>query len=169
MRSSALDEVTADVLRQAEISDGVVRLPDVQLSRDLYVKVNKALESIGGKWSRKQGGHVLSEPDAEERLAAMLASGTVTPVDKLGFFPTPAPLVTRLLEFAQVQPDHTVLEPSAGQGAISSRLLEIVPASQLHLVELQRKHADVLASQGYEHLTVGDFMEADFPCLSTGS
>jgi predicted RNA methylase len=159
-----LDEVTAGVLRRAEIVDGVLRLPDEQLKRELYVKVNKALVAIGCKWNRKAGGHLLGEADSAERLAAMLATGSVPAIDKLGYFPTPAPLVNRLLELAEVRREHSVLEPSAGRGAISSRLLEIVPASQLHVVELQQKHADVLAVQGYKHLRVGDFMETDFPC-----
>ena len=163
-RATLIDDATVGVLRRATISGDVLKLPEEQLDRDLYVKVDKALKAIGGRWNRKAGGHVFGETDSAERLAAILATGEVRPIDKLGYFPTPAPLVDRLLELAEVGPEHTVLEPSAGQGAISRRLLEIVPAAQLHVVELQQKHADILAGQGYEHLTVGDFMEADFPC-----
>jgi hypothetical protein len=35
------------------------------------------------------------------------------------FYPTPAPVVAQMLAAAELQPDHAVLEPSAGDGAIA--------------------------------------------------
>lgn len=48
-----------DVLQRAVITDNSLVLPD-QLDRKLYEKVNKALESAGGIWSRKDNAHLFA-------------------------------------------------------------------------------------------------------------
>lgn len=165
MKTLKLDEATLDVLQRADVEDGVLRLPGEQLSRELYLRVNKALSAIGGKWNRQLGGHVFEEPDWAVQLESMLQSGEATPKDKLGFFPTPPHLVDRLLDLAEISRGQRVLEPSAGHGAISTRLLDLAGPQNLYVVELQERHAAVLAEQGYRHLHIGDFMKAEFPCL----
>lgn len=37
---------------------------------------------------------------------------------KVGFFPTPRAVIDRMIEEADIQPDHSILEPSAGMGSI---------------------------------------------------
>ena len=39
-----------------------------------------------------------------------------------GFFPTPKPIISRMLELADIQPGERVLEPSAGKGDILDML-----------------------------------------------
>lgn len=46
----------SDVIKACTIVGNIVKLPDVQLERKLYVDVAKSMELIGGKW---KGGKVL--------------------------------------------------------------------------------------------------------------
>ena len=48
-----MDKMTA--LKACTVENNVVKLPDVQLDRKVYLEVKKALELIGGKW---KGGKV---------------------------------------------------------------------------------------------------------------
>ena len=48
-----------------------------QLDRALYVKVNKALEAMGGKWNRKAGGHIFSE-DPRPQVEGLLETNSLT-------------------------------------------------------------------------------------------
>lgn len=41
-------------------SDGLLGKITTTLDRSQYVAVNKALETMGGKWNKKQGGHVFT-------------------------------------------------------------------------------------------------------------
>lgn len=91
-----------------------------RLDRKAYTSVDKVLQALGGKWSKKQQSHVfVGEEPAEERIERVLATGTVTLVrDDLAFFPTPPKLAYRLATAAEVERGDTVLEPSAGMGAL---------------------------------------------------
>jgi hypothetical protein len=75
-----------------------------------------------------------------------------------GFFPTPRPVIERMLELAELETEHRILEPSCGKGDIVEAIQEKVPGAYLHAVELNRTLADVLAAKG---LTVdfADFLE----------
>lgn len=116
-----------------------------QLDRGDYVRLNEAMEAIGGTWSRKHKAHVFEGKDARAVVAAALAAGEVTTAKDLGFFATPFPLAARLVDdLAEVQPGHRVLEPSAGDGAIVRVLLSIVDV-QVVAVEIDPGRAAQLA------------------------
>lgn len=157
----AVDPAVLDVLRSAEIDGGAVTIAG-QLDRDLYVRVDKALKGIGAKWDRRARRHLFTEPEGEALLREMIDGGEERRIDAKGFFPTPLPLIEQMVDAAQVWSHHTVLEPSAGRGAIVDYLLNecFVAPENLWAVELQRKHADHLA---VPNVIVGDFMEATPP------
>ncbi len=114
-------ETVLDVLARSTCDGKTLTLPE-QLDRKLYLEVAKALELLGGKWSKKQKCHVFDE-DAQPLIDDLVATGTVVDLKKTyQFFPTPDPVVKRLIELAELQPDMTVLEPSAGDGAIAHAL-----------------------------------------------
>lgn len=87
-----------------------------QLDRQMYEKVNKALDAMGGKWNRKSGGHVF-KTDPRPSVDGLLENGALT-VERDGFFETPRKVVERMLELVELDSDTRVLEPSAGMGAI---------------------------------------------------
>lgn len=90
-----------------------------QLDRSMYVKVNKVLEAAGGKWNKKQKCHCF-DTDASDRIDQIIISGEVeVPKDEFNYFPTPKNIVDILIKEAKLESNMTVLEPSAGQGAIA--------------------------------------------------
>jgi len=152
----------ADILARAEVSGNALYLP-TGLDRATYLAVNKVIEAMGGGWNKQQRAHLFSRTAATV-LTEALDQGAVTPLSKNGYFPTPPALVARLLELAGIEPHHTVLEPSAGQGAIADEIVKIVGHERLFLVEIQSENLTVLAEKGYAYpkLAPGDFMRTMF-------
>jgi protein-L-isoaspartate O-methyltransferase len=151
-----LDGDVLDVLAAAETEGNALRLTG-QLDRALYVKVGKAIEAAGGKWNRKAQAHLFSG-DAAATIAGLLEDGAVTSEQATQqFYPTPPAVVDRLLALAGLEQSYAVLEPSAGQGAIASRLAPLVAA--VDCIELHEQHATAIRDAGYaRNLTVGDFL-----------
>lgn len=89
----------------------------------LYQRVNEVLEAVGGRWTKSEGAH-LFPIDAAEALAPVLATGEVVTLGEkrtlAQYFPTPEPVVDQLIALAALEPGMTVLEPSAGSGAIAT-------------------------------------------------
>jgi predicted RNA methylase len=112
-----LSSEVRDVLECAIVTGNRLALTG-QLDRKQYEKVNKVLELMGGKWSRKEKAH-LFEDDAEQVVADAVATGAVIDFRKeFQFFETPPPIATKLAGLALLAPDQAVLEPSAGRGSL---------------------------------------------------
>lgn len=125
------------------------------LERTLYVRTNKVLEAAGGVWKRGMKAHVF-QGDANDAIEQILLTGQITVAQNFGYFPTPAPIVARLLQLAHIEPGMVVLEPSAGQGAIARPVSEITTVDG---IELLQGNADKLQAGGYlRDLVVGDFL-----------
>lgn len=122
-----LDQDILRILSGLQIDGVNVKITE-QLDRKLYVKVNEVLETLGGKWSKKQKAHVFAE-NPQASLDEVIDFGELeTSREKQkadGFFETPPDLARKLVEMADVQTWHFVLEPSAGKGAIVRAALEL--------------------------------------------
>lgn len=140
-----IDPAVSGILSRATVDGNAITI-NGQLDRAMYVKVNKVLEAAGGKWNRKAQAHLFPEP-AAPILAALQADGTVLTAQDEGWFPTPPPVVARILMLAGLQPGMKVLEPSAGDGAIAG------PAASwgcaVDCVELNAKRATALRAAGF--------------------
>lgn len=94
-----------------------------RLTPTLYQRVNEVLEAVGGRWAKTEGAH-LFPVHAAEALAPVLATGEVVTLGEkrtlAQYFPTPEPVVEQLIALAALEPGMTVLEPSAGSGAIAT-------------------------------------------------
>jgi phospholipid N-methyltransferase len=79
-----------------------------------------------------------------------------------GFFPTPKPVVSRMLQLIDIQPGERVLEPSAGKGDILDMLREHHPDAEVTAIEVNGEVLDVLQAKGHdaEH---GDFLYHQAP------
>jgi len=112
----------------------------------------------------------LQPPDPErEELREKLEQITQTEVvvnHDPDFFPTPMPLVWRMVELANIQADDVVLEPSAGDGRIAKYILDNEPAPKdIVICEVNPAALQVLSGikglsvHGYDFLdfTVGGF------------
>lgn len=122
-----------EVLQQCKVEGTIIKLPDTQFDRKLYLDVAKALNLIGGKWKGgKVAGFVFQEDPTE--LLKQIANGEKRNLKKeYQFFATPDELADELVRLADIgerwtNPSFRILEPSAGQGAI--------------IKAIQRRHTD---------------------------
>ena len=121
-----------------------------QLDRKLYLAVNKVLERIGGKWNRKAKAHVF-DGDPTDRLNNVIECGELDPKIKTGYFPTPAKIVDKMIELANLERGQTILEPSAGQGHIADRIctkIGIHP-EDIEICEILPENVHILEEKGY--------------------
>lgn len=75
-----------------------------------------------------------------------------------GFFPTPPAVIRRILELADIQSNHSVLEPSCGKGDLIDALKNQHPSATLHAIELNLTLSDVLSAKRHD-VEFGDFLE----------
>lgn len=118
-----------------------------------YAQVKKALLTAGGKY--KRCGFEFTE-DAQQIKDRLLGGEVINDKKKFQFFATPEPLAKKLVKMADIQPHHCILEPSAGQGAISNLILEI--NKDCTVVELMPENIKALTRQGY-NVTEGCFLK----------
>lgn len=78
--------------------------------------------------------------------------------DLPGFFPTPRPVIERMLELASIDRGQRVLEPSCGKGDILDILKEECPDIELQAIERNYSLSDVLSAKGHA-VTFADFLE----------
>ena len=157
MRVVQIDDQVKDVLQGAQVEGNLIRITQ-QLDRDLYVRVNKVLEALGGKWNRGMRGHVFAEP-AADKLAQALGTGKAVDIKKsYEFFPTPGHVVMTMLNLAPPSAGMKILEPSAGRGAIADVVRDMCPDCTLELVEIEEGNRKDLKARG--HKIVGkDFLK----------
>lgn len=126
-----------------------------QLARDLYIRVNKALEAMGGKWDRKAGGHVF-KLDPRSSVDGLLENGSLA-IERDGFFETPDAVIDRMFELVPPpSPGPLVLEPSAGLGAIARRLV----GQNLTLVEKNEQRCGALRTE-FKNVICADFLSIE--------
>lgn len=125
-----------------------------QLDGKTYAAVNAIAEAAGGKWNKKARVH-LFPGDARSAIDAAIESGAVTRKQDLGQFDSPPAVVARILELAQIRAGMSVLEPSAGLGAIAHAAA--AAGAVVTCVELDPNRAAVLKIEGFKVLA-GDFL-----------
>lgn len=117
-----------DILKNCSVEGNIVKLPPEQLDRKLYCEVAKSLELIGGKWKGgKTAGFVF--PNDPTELLEQIANGEKRNLKKeYQFFATPDDLADYAVSLADIKPEHSILEPSAGQGAIIQAINKQLPS-----------------------------------------
>ena len=149
-----VDQEVLAIISSGIIEGNIFRIMGGQLDRKIYVAVNEVLENMGGKWNRKLGGHLFEE-DPTDKIENLIETGESVNEKKLyQFYETPALIVEKMIELAGIKENHSVLEPSAGHGAIATRLLKNDPIC----LEIDPKKCDVLFSKGLRTACV-DFLK----------
>jgi predicted RNA methylase len=131
-----LPQVREVLARCAFYSDRVV-LPSDPLPRPLYEAVNKVLDAQGGKWNKKAKAHLFPTGlDPRVVFAEALASGTIVHEKQTRqAFYTPPEIAALAVKRAEIGAPAvtTVLEPSAGEGA----LIAALPAGVTRIVAFE--------------------------------
>ncbi len=131
-------------LQRATICGSQVQLTQ-QLSRPLYMEVNRVLMCLGGEWNKKAKAHVF-DGDAGDLIAEAVATGEVTDAKKeFQFFETPIELARRMVKLAGIKPEDRILEPSAGKGGILEAIFESGPRYRRRSLRTQSRPSGIFA------------------------
>ncbi len=157
VRPTRIPEDVQGVLNGLVIEGCNVRIVD-QLPKRLYDKVNACLQIIGGTWHSGQKAHMFDE-DPTSMLDTLIARGEVYTARDYEFFATQPPLVSKVIASARIQPGMTVLEPSAGRGALAMAAAEIVGKANVTCFELMPENVAFLKQLGFAQDGPVDFLE----------
>lgn len=141
----------ADKLLRTEIdtSGGYYSIRDTGKYRDTSEQARQLQALIDSK--------AFAESLAERKLESEIADILLSPPE--GFFPTPRPICERLIELADIQPGHRILEPSAGTGHLADVIEELAPpTATLRCGEIVPKLREILEKKGYP-VVASDFLE----------
>lgn len=105
-------------------------------------EAEKVLMAIGAV---KAGRHWQFDYDPTEVLDQVVCSGCIPDHKSHQFYPTPESVAALSVELAQIGPEHTCLEPSAGQGGLA----DMMPSTRTICVEISDLHCQILKAKGY--------------------
>lgn len=151
-----ISEAALKVLKEGEIECNQFRIVGPRVSLRLYKELDRLFQGMGGKWDGQAKAHVFAA-DPSEAINKMIATGQSDHPRDYGYFPTPALFAKHLVEKADIHPGMTVLEPSAGQGAIAQHIAMHVGFHGVTLVELLEQNIKVLR-QVFPQAIQGDFL-----------
>lgn len=143
----------------------LVTMPE--LGREDYLATNQVLQEAGGTWSRRDKAHVFAT-DPTESLARFRDQGKMLrKKDEFSFFPTPASVATTAVDalLAGGYQPQTILEPSAGDGALIRAVRAKLPDVTIKAIEIDPSHGEALsratAGAGKSAVTIGDFLKLE--------
>jgi phospholipid N-methyltransferase len=150
-----------DTLKNSKIEGMVVKLPEGQLDRNVYLEVKNKLELIGGSWKGgKVSGFVFNEDPTD--LLSQIANGENRNLKKeFQFFGTPNELADDLVNMSNLESHHTVLEPSAGQGAIVKAIQRVISSKEVFCYELMPLNQTFLKRIEGVNLIGDDFLQGN--------
>jgi hypothetical protein len=107
-----------------------------------YQEALRVLISIGGVLARS--GDIEFDYHAQAVIAEIINSGCIPDQKSHQYYPTPESIARTVIELADIGPEDTVLEPSAGQGGIS----DFLPKERTVCVEISDLHCKILDAKG---------------------
>lgn len=103
--------------------------------------------ALGGKWKSRVGFEFPPDVDALEMVRVAREQGAILDPKEADFYETPAELVERVCDAAELAQGMMVLEPSAGQGALAVMAKEGY-GCDVYCVEALPKHRAILKKHG---------------------
>lgn len=154
IKSNIMNTLNSD-LSKCKISGNVVFLPPIQGEKlEDYAGVKKALINAGAKYQRST---FVFPNDAQPYIDRITGGESVNIKKGFQFFPTPQKIATMMALHLDFEAYHTILEPSAGQGALIEALYEIrCPELEIHYCELMDINRDIVAKKQLKTKFMGD-------------
>lgn len=154
-----------EILKHCTLENNILKLPQVQFNKKSYAEAKKWIEEAGGSW---QGGKIqgFTFPFNPERVFSMLKEGKRCNLQQdYQFFETPADVADWLVMLAGgIYEDDTVLEPSAGRGALVKAIHRACPSVTVECYELMPENREFLHT-----LSNVILLDEDFTKDSVGS
>jgi len=154
-----IDKEILEIIDAGNSKDNIYFLPNIQLDRKVYLKVNKVLQALGGKWNRKAKGHIFDKP-IEDAIENVILTGEVVDKKKeLQFFETPEKIADKLCILANAidLKDKVIWEPEAGRGAILKSIKKFNPDANIYWFEFDAENSDYIKT-----LSIGEQIGNDF-------
>ena len=147
-----------EILRHCTLENNILKLPQVQFNKKSYAEAKKWIEEAGGSW---QGGKVQGFTFSfnAERVFSILKDGKRCNLQQeYQFFETPDGVADWLVMLAGgIHEDDTVLEPSAGRGALIKAIHRACPSVMVECYEMMPENRELLHSLGNVILLGEDF------------
>lgn len=147
-----------EILKHCTLENSILKLPAVQFNKKSYAEAKKWIEEAGGSW---QGGKIqgFTFPFNPERVFSILKEGKRCDLQKdFQFFETPADIADWLVMLAGgIYEGDTVLEPSAGRGALIKAIHRACPSVMVECYELMSENREFLCSMPNVILLGEDF------------
>ena len=162
-QAQRLEQIQSTLRKLAEMHENRTISPELT---DLTscAAVERALFQAGSQSAIQRIYREAAREEAAEVRAGRMEREALLQ-DIPGFFPTPREAARRLVNFALVEPDHTVLEPSAGVGWLIDAVLNEAPRARVSYCEVNFYLLDVLrlkySEKGNVHFITRDFEELD--------
>ena len=122
----------------------ITRFRNRELSVDDTIEIENKIRAIG-----VANNYQLPADIREYRLKQLLER--VFEEDKSEqFYPTPIPIVRRMIQEANIQSGMRILEPSAGKGNIADLVREMHPDVTIECIEINAIRAEILRLKGYK-------------------
>lgn len=151
-----------EFIKQCIPSGNNLLFPPIELDRPVYNEVKKLLEGVNGRWDKKIKGFVFKSA-VEPYLERLLDGEKINLTKEFQFFETPTDVCDRLVNLAGIGADFngTILEPSAGRGAIISAVHKIIPNTIVDVCELMPENREYLKTLSNISFVGDDFLKAD--------
>lgn len=150
-----------EILKHCTLQDNVLRLPAVQFNKKSYADAKKWIEEAGGSWT---GGKVqgFTFPFNADRVFSRLKEGKRCNLkQEYQFFETPEDVADWLVMLAGgVHESDTVLEPSAGQGALVKAIHRACPHVTVDCFELMPENMELLQKMPGVRIMGDDFTKS---------
>lgn len=150
---------TKEILEKSTIDNLYLRLPKITLDRKEYMDVKKEIEKIGGKWKGGKVSAFVFVKNPKEKIKKILSGQKINLKQDFQFFETPKNIVNQIITLADIQPENSILEPSAGQGAIIEELNK-VSEQQVRFYEPMDDNLCIILEKNLDSFYLGpDFLK----------
>ncbi len=112
-----LTERQRELLARVVAKDNIANFDGPQIPD--WKALKDVMNALGGKWKSRVGFVFSDDVYVHEVLRVARESGEILDPRAADFFETPPPLVEQVCEWAELKQGLSVLEPSAGQGALA--------------------------------------------------
>lgn len=119
-----------------------------------YEEAREIIEKIGGVKSTNGLNAFDFEYDPRQVISKIIDFGCLPDEKSHQYYPTPEHIAKYVVDLAEIEEGHTVLEPSAGQGNIAAE----IAVGKLTCVEISKIHSEILKSKVF-NVIQGDFLE----------
>jgi len=125
MKKKPISEAALNALKGEVLEGNLFQLKAGWVKAAVFRELRIIFETMIGTWSKEEKGFKFTACP-KRMIEEMIASGGYIHPPDYGYFPTPATLAESLVEKAKLQWPMTVLEPSAGQGAIAKAIAKVL-------------------------------------------